>query len=70
MTESSLLDRAQAAIEKAFRENVKGLAMAKWSQVSGGQSIDAAMSSFDQHLAKIKILRERQLASAAKVFGA
>lgn len=44
--------------------------MAKWTQVSGGQSIDAAMGSFDQHLAKIKILRERQLAAAAKVFGA
>jgi hypothetical protein len=68
--EDMLLKRAQAALEEAFDDNVKGLAMAKWAQVSGGQAIDAAMSGFDQHLIKIKTLRERQLEAAAKVFGA
>ena len=65
-----LLKRAQAALEEAFDENIKGLALAKWAQVSGGQAIDAAMSAFDQYLIKIKTLRERQLEAAAKVFGA
>ena len=64
-----LLKRAQAALEEAVDENIKGLGMAKWAQVSGGQAVDAAMNGFDKHLEKIKQLREHELAVAAKIFG-
>jgi hypothetical protein len=60
--------RAASLIEEAFDENVKGLSIAKWAQVSGGQSIDAAMTGFGPALTKIKELRDRQLAEVPKVF--
>ncbi len=61
--------RVASLIEQAFDENVKGLSMAKWAQVSGGQGVDDAMGGYGRALEKIKLLRERQIDEAAKVFG-
>lgn len=65
-----LAERAAKAIEEAFDENVKGLAMAKWAVLSGKAStIEEAMKDFGASLKMLTDLRKRELAEAAKVFG-
>lgn len=62
-----LAKRIASAIEEAFDEDVKLLARAVLPKVTGGQSIIGAEQGFQDGLAKLLDVRERQLADAVKV---
>lgn len=62
-------ERARAAIELAFDENVKSAAMSEWFKLSGKVNTIGELSmGFKAALAEIEKLREQQLADAAAHF--
>lgn len=67
---ADLQTRVASLIEDAFDGDVKLLASAVLPKVTGGTSLIQAEIGFKVALAKLKEIRERQLADAAEVFGA